>query len=271
MQGVGEQTMNELGDPNHREACTESELAQLKTQLKLSQKQVEVANKELEAFSYSISHDLRIPLHGISGWSRILAEEYGDELGPQAKAALEMIRAETERMSQMIKALLQLSRIGRMELRLEQVDLSVIARELEQELRGAEPERKVDMVIAPGVVTQGDPVMLRVVLQHLLGNAWKFTKKCAQPHIEFGLLSQTGEQIFFVRDNGAGFDPAYASKLFAPFQRLHTQEEFPGVGMGLASVQRILRRLGGTVWAEGAVDRGATVYFKLNDFAVPAK
>ncbi len=241
----------------------EREIAQLNAELRRRILQVEAANKELEAFSYSVSHDLRSPLHGIDGWSHVLLEEYGDKLDAQGQEHLRMIRAETARMNELIKALLQLARVSRNEMRVEPVDLSTLCREVEQELRATEPERQIELLVAPGLTAQGDPALLRAALQNLLGNAWKFTRDRTPGRITVGAQVQAGRPVFFVRDNGAGFDMAYAAKLFAPFQRLHSQKEFSGTGIGLATVQRIIHRHGGTVWAEGAVGQGATFYFTL--------
>lgn len=221
------------------------------------------ANQELESFSYSVSHDLRAPLRGIDGWSQALLEDYGGSLDQQGKTYLETVRAETQRMAQLIDALLGLSRVSRAEMRHEPVDLSGLAREVARELRRDQPERTVEFLIAPGLVAQGDPRLMRAVLQNLLGNAWKFTAQCPEARIEFGVSHRESESSYFVRDNGAGFDMAYAANLFAPFQRLHRQEDYPGTGIGLATVQRILHRHGGRIWAEGAVGRGATFSFTL--------
>jgi signal transduction histidine kinase len=248
----------------------EREIAKLNAELQQRILQVEAANKELEAFSYSVSHDLRSPLHGIDGWSHVLLEEYRDKLDAQGLEHLQFIRAEVARMNKLIRALLQLARVSRNEMHVETVDLSRICRDLERELRAAEPERQVELLVAPGLTAQGDGALLRAVLQNLLGNAWKFTRDRAPGCITVGVQMQTGRRVFFVRDNGAGFDMAYAAKLFAPFQRLHTQQEFAGTGIGLATVQRIIHRHGGTVWAEGVVGQGATFYFTLQGGPAPA-
>jgi signal transduction histidine kinase len=241
----------------------EREIVQLNAELKRRINQVEATNKELEAFSYSVSHDLRSPLHGIDGWSHVLLEEYGGQLDAQGQDYLRLIRSETARMNGLIKALLDLARVSRNEMHTETVDLSALCRELEQELRVAEPERPVELLIATGLTVQGDGVLLRAALQNLLGNAWKFTRDRTPGEITVGKQAQAGQTVYFVRDNGAGFDMAYAAKLFAPFQRLHSQKEFAGTGIGLATVQRIIHRHGGTVWAEGLVNQGATFYFTL--------
>jgi signal transduction histidine kinase/HAMP domain-containing protein len=236
---------------------TNAELVQLTSAL-------QTANRELEAFSYSVSHDLRAPLRSIDGFSQVLLEDYGDTLDAQGQDSLQRIRMATQRMAELIDALLELSRVTRAELSREAVDVTAVARTIAAELQRHEPSRRVAFVIADGLVMQGDPRLLRVLLHNLLGNAWKFTAKQPQARIEVGRLTQPdGTLTWFVRDNGAGFDMAYADKLFAPFQRLHRATEFPGTGIGLATVQRIIHRHGGHIWAEGAVEQGATIYFTL--------
>lgn len=224
---------------------------------------LEATNKELEAFSYSVSHDLRAPLRGIDGFSQALLEDYADKLDATGRDYLERLRAGSRRMAQLIDDMLGLSRITRSELHRETVDLSAMVREIADELRKSRPERCVEFVIAPGIVADGDPKLLRLLLGNLLGNAWKFTGKHAAARIEFGSREQEGETVFFVRDNGAGFDPAYAGKLFGAFQRLHSAAEFEGTGIGLATVQRIVHRHGGYISAEGEVEKGAAFFFTL--------
>jgi signal transduction histidine kinase len=225
--------------------------------------ELKAANRELESFSYSVSHDLRAPLRAIDGFSQVLAEDYGAKLDAEARACLQRIRGATQRMGMLIDDLLKLSRVTRTEIRREQIDLSAMANEIARDLRAGDPERRAHFEIASGLLAQGDSHLLRIVLQNLLSNAWKFTSKRAEARIEMGLLRDNGQSTYFVRDNGAGFDPAYADRLFGAFQRLHGVEEFPGTGIGLATVQRVILRHGGKVWAEGAVDRGATIYFTL--------
>jgi PAS domain S-box-containing protein len=288
--------------------------------------ELEAANKELEAFSYSVSHDLRAPLRSIDGFSRILLEDYRDKLDAEGQDSLKRVRAASQRMGELIDDLLKLSRASRTEMCRTEVDLTALAGEVAAELQRAEPARPVRWVIAPGLAVTGDPQLLRVVLDNLLGNAWKFTGKRTDPVIEFGaddgkksdegrvmrdaggvmrdkgsVMRDEGRVMrdekdetatnrpassiihnpspvalltspvtrhsppvtFFVRDNGAGFDMAYAGKLFSAFQRLHSTADFPGTGIGLATVQRIVHRHGGRVWAEGEVDHGATIYFTL--------
>ena len=225
--------------------------------------QLEAANKELEAFSYSVSHDLRAPLRSIDGFSSALMEDYGEKLDAQAKNYLERIRAATQRMAQLIDDLLNLARVSRGEMRYEQVDLSAMAKVILTDLHNGEPQRNVECVVPEGVAAQGDPRLLRVVLENLLGNAWKFTRKKPQARIELGVAKQDGQQAYFVRDDGAGFDMTYVGKLFGTFQRLHAAEDFSGSGVGLATVQPIIRRHGGRVWAQGAEGKGATFTFTL--------
>jgi PAS domain S-box-containing protein len=225
--------------------------------------QLETANQELEAFSYSVSHDLRAPLRSIDGFSRILMKDFAGKLDDDGQDSFRRIRAATQRMGQLIDDLLELSRVTRAELRRERVDLSALARAVVEDLRRHEPGRSAEVVVAEGVVAVGDPHLLRAVMENLLGNAWKFTSKCAHARIEFGAVQQEGQTTYFVRDDGAGFDPTYAEKLFGTFQRLHSTTDFPGTGVGLATVQRIVRRHGGRVWADGNVNQGAIFHFNL--------
>lgn len=236
------------------------------TQEALSQRtiQLEAANRELESFSYSVSHDLQAPLRIINGFSQVLWENYQPSLDDRGKHYLQRIQANSKRMSDLIDALLQLSRVTRSQMKPIQVNLSAIAGDIIEELRGDNPQRQVEVKITPNLETKGDPQLLRIVLNNLLHNAWKYTSKRSQAEIEFGIVDENAEQSsYLVRDNGAGFDPEYADKLFTAFQRLHNQSEFPGTGIGLATVQRIIYRHGGKVWAEGESDRGATIYFSL--------
>ena len=225
--------------------------------------QLMAANRELEAFSYSVSHDLRAPLRGIDGWTLAILEDYAPRLDDQGRTYLERVRTETQHMAQLIDDLLSLSRVGRAEMHREPVDLTALAWTIIGRLRETGPERKVEFVLQEGLTAVGDPQLLEIALSNLLDNAYKFTGKRPQGLIEFGRVPQEGQAVFSVRDNGAGFDLAYADKLFGAFQRFHKASEFPGTGIGLATVQRILHRHGGRVWAEAAVDRGATFYFSL--------
>jgi light-regulated signal transduction histidine kinase (bacteriophytochrome) len=221
------------------------------------------ANRELEAFTYSVSHDLRAPLRAMEGFSRILIDEGAGTLTAKGRDYLQRIRRATERMSQLIDDLLSLSRVGRHKLEVREVDLSALVKTIADEFRSAEPSRNVEFVIPAGIFGPADPSVLRIALHNLIGNAWKFTSRHEAARIEFGVTDLEGERTYFIRDDGAGFDPAYAEKLFTPFQRLHSAVEFEGTGIGLALVERIISRHGGSVRAEGDVERGATVSFTL--------
>jgi PAS domain S-box-containing protein len=225
--------------------------------------ELEAVNTELESFSYSVSHDLRAPLRSMDGFSRILLDEYAERLDDKGRDRLGRIRAATQRMGVLIDDLLKLSRVSRVELHREAVDVSTMARDVVQELRKDEPDRDVEFSAQEGLIEAADARLLRVVLDNLLGNAWKYTGKTEGAGVEFGAYTEDGVQVFYVRDNGAGFDMTYAGKLFSAFQRLHDAGEFPGTGIGLATVQRIIRKHGGRVWAEGEVGRGASFYFTL--------
>ena len=225
--------------------------------------ELELKNAELESFSYSVSHDLRAPLRSIDGFSQALLEDYAEKVDAKGQDYLKRVRAAAQRMGALIDDLLELSRVGRAELRRERTDLSILARSVAGELEAADPVRRVEFVIQDGLVANADPRLLRIVLQNLLGNAWKFTGKTAKAVIEVGATDSDGRVTYFVRDNGVGFDMAHAQKLFTPFQRLHSEAEFPGTGIGLATVQRIVGRHGGTVRAEGKTDTGATISFTI--------
>jgi PAS domain S-box-containing protein len=243
--------------------------------------QLKAANKELEAFSYSVSHDLRAPLRGIDGWSLALLEDYGDQLDEQAHHYLGYVRSEAQRLGCLIDDTLQLARVTRAEMQRKPIDLSVLAQAVAARLQAAQPERRVELLIQPGLTAHGDARLLEVMLANLLDNAWKFTPPRPLARIEFGRLPCPAEMprerigdeglvaedavVYFVRDNGVGFDMAFAQKLFGAFQRMHKTSEFPGTGIGLAIVQRIVHRHGGRVWAEASVDRGATFYFTLEE------
>jgi len=232
-------------------------------QTRLQNALLEASNKELEAFSYAVSHDLRAPLRSIDGFSQALLEDCAPRLDDLGKDHLQRVRAATQRMAALIDDLLDLARITRAPMRRETVDLTAMAAAIAADLRRAQPGRFVNLSIAPGLKDSGDPNLLRCVLENLLGNSWKFTSKRERASIEFGKIPINGSFAYFVRDNGAGFDPTYAGRLFGPFQRLHASADFPGTGVGLAAVQRAIRRHGGRIWAESAVDKGATFYFTL--------
>jgi PAS domain S-box-containing protein len=223
--------------------------------------QLEGALRELESFSYSVSHDLRAPLRAIDGFSHALLEDYAGQLDERGRDYLGRVRRATRHMSELIDDLLTLARVMRSELRHETVDLSALAREIADELQQAQPPPTPHLTIADGMITRGDRALLRTVLSNLIGNAWKFTGRRATPRIEVGAVSGAQPPVFFVRDNGVGFDMTYADKLFGPFARLHTPEEFEGTGIGLATVHRIVVRHGGRVWADAAPDGGATFFF----------
>lgn len=237
--------------------------AELEQRVHERTEQLEFANKELESFSYSISHDLRAPLRAIDGFSRIVLEDCAEKLDDNSRANLQRVCAATQRMGQLIDDLLQLSRLTRSEMRRATLDLSVLVKSVADELQKTEPNRQVKFEIQPGLTADADEILMRAVLQNLIENAWKFTGKQANAKIEFGRMICEGVPAFFVRDNGVGFDMTYAHKLFGAFQRLHAATEFPGTGIGLATVQRIIHRHGGRVWAESEPNKGATFYFTL--------
>ena len=243
------------------------ERKRVETEIQGVNTQLFAANKELEAFSYSVSHDLRAPLRTIDGFSHALLEDCADRLDDEGKAHLNRIRSATQRMGLLIDDLLNLSRLSRAELHTQSLDISALASTIACDLQKAQPERQIELRIEEGLKTMADPGLLRVVLENLLSNAWKFTSKRESAHIEFGMAVGNGTPAFFIRDDGAGFDPAYADRLFGVFQRLHAMTEFAGTGVGLATVQRIVQRHGGRIWAESAVDRGATFYFTLGETA----
>ena len=221
------------------------------------------SNRELEAFSYSVSHDLRAPLDTMNGFSYVLQKNYADQLDQNGKEALLSIRAGARRMSELIDALLTLSRVTTGSMHREEVDLSALAQSIVEELRRSAPDRKLEVVAPAKAKAYGDARLLRIVMENLLRNAWKYTSRRDQSRIEFGQMTKDAQTVYFVKDNGTGFDSRSADRLFQPFQRLHPAAEFPGDGVGLATVKRIVQRHGGEVWAEAAVDQGATFYFTL--------
>lgn len=259
--------LNILEDFDHERTRVEQMNEQLGREVRersLVQEQLVAANSELEAFTYSVAHDLRAPLRSIDGFGQALLEDYSGKLDAQGQDNLQRVRAGAQRMAELIDGLLTLSRVTRADLHREKVDLSKMAMAIFKDLQRSEPDRRLEITIAAGLVTQGDGRLLQAALENLLGNAWKFTRRKTQARIEFGRTERAVQNgAFFVRDDGDGFDMAYADKLFAPFQRLHRQSEFPGTGIGLATVQRIVYRHGGRIWAEGAVGQGATFYFTL--------
>ena len=243
--------------------------ADLEERVRRRTAELEAANKELEAFSYSVSHDLRSPLRSIDGFSQAFLEDFGSAVPEEGREDLERVRRATQRMGRLIEDMLLLSRVTRREMHVQETDMTALAADVAAELARDDPQRDVQLSIEPGMTATGDPQLLRIVLVNLLGNAWKFTSKHEQAHVSVGAVRDPEHgPAFFVRDDGAGFDAKYKEKLFVPFQRLHAQEEFPGTGIGLATIQRAVRRHGGDVWAEGEVDRGATFYFTIPDLHV---
>jgi len=241
----------------------EEKLKQAMLELEQSSARLTATNKELETFSYSVSHDLRSPLRSIDGFSQALLEDYNDKLDDNGQDYLKRLRGASQKMGELIDGLLKLSRLTRSEMHEEPVDLSTLGEEITNRLQENQPERRAKFVIDKGLTTKGDPQLLRVLLENLLGNAWKFTSNTPRAKIEFGANRNNGKNTYFIRDNGAGFDMTYADKLFGAFQRLHDITEFPGTGIGLATVQRIINRHGGTIRAEGAPGKGAAFHFTL--------
>lgn len=243
----------------------ERKIQQLNNSLRTRSKELEVINQELEAFSYSVSHDLRAPLRAIDGFSRTLLNEYSDRLDDKGRDRLRRVRTAAQRMADLIDDLLKLSRVTRTEIKWEPVDLTQLAKEVIEALRQDEPKRVVQFSVHSGMTAYGDARLLRVVMDNLLSNAWKFTNQRSEAIIEVGCNFDKKALTYFVRDNGAGFDMAYVSKLFGAFQRLHDAGEFPGSGIGLATVQRVIHKHSGCIWAKSAVDQGAIFYFTLNE------
>jgi PAS domain S-box-containing protein len=241
----------------------EQSIRNLNARLARQNAELQAVNQELEAFSYSVSHDLRAPLRAIDGFSGILLNEHGDSLDVNAHTLLQRVRRAAQHMGGLIDDLLRLSRVTRTDLQIQDVDLSTLATEVAEAQRLEAPERAVTFSCAPGLVVRGDAKLLRIALENLLGNAWKFTGARSDARIEFGRREENGVSVYFVTDNGAGFDMAYADKLFGAFQRLHDSHEFPGSGIGLATVQRIIHKHGGRIWADAAVDQGASFHFTL--------
>lgn len=257
-----------LDDLNFR--AVELEAAHRVTQMELERlvdertRELTSANQELQSFAYSVSHDLRAPLRGIDGFSHILLTDHADRLSEDGQHLLQRVRNAAQRMTQLIDDLLELSRLTRAEMLPAPVSLSTLVKSIVADLREGQPEREAEFVIHEGVTAYGDARLLRIALENLLNNAWKFTRNQLYTRIEFGVATDPGKQAFFVRDNGVGFDMSYADKLFGAFQRLHSASEFEGTGIGLATVQRVILRHGGQIWADATVNQGATFYFTLS-------
>jgi light-regulated signal transduction histidine kinase (bacteriophytochrome) len=231
--------------------------------LKERSSEIERKNKELEAFSYSVSHDLRAPLRSIDGFSQALLEDYYENVDETGRDYLNRVRAATQHMGRLIDDLLKLSRLTKTEMRQEPVPLSGIATKIIDSLKKNEPDRSVECVVEEGITVNGDPYLMEIAMENLLNNAWKFTEKTPGPRIQFGMTQKDGLDVYYIKDNGAGFDMTYSDKLFGAFQRLHSSEEFSGTGIGLVTVQRIIHRHGGRIWAEAEPNKGATFFFTI--------
>lgn len=258
---------DEVGDMSRNFNAMTQSLRHSFAQIERSNQELAALNHEIESFSYSVSHDLRGPLRSMDGFSLALLEDYGDKLDDEGRDSLQRIRAASQRMGRLIDELLSLSRVTRAELKLREVDLSEMAREIAASLSQQHPERQVEWLIEDGLTVQADKSLLQIAMQNLLENAWKFTSKKAQAQIRVGSQVQDGATSWFVADNGVGFDMAYADRLFGAFQRLHHESEFPGTGIGLAIVQRIFRRHEGKTWVHAEPGAGATFYFSLKEHA----
>lgn len=256
---------DEIGDLSNNFAAMTRSLRQSFAQIGRSNQELASLNEELEAFSYSVSHDLRGPLRSMDGFSQVLLEDYGDRLDEEGKDALERIRAASQRMGDLIDDLLRLSKVTRAELNVTQVDLSALARDIAAALDRTPSAHAVEWEIESGLELRADPALIRIAMQNLLQNAWKFAGKAARPVIRVGALQRDARTVYFVADNGVGFDMAHAGKLFGAFQRLHHVGDFPGSGIGLAIVQRIIRRHDGKIWAEAREGAGATFYFSVKE------
>lgn len=253
----------DIGERKRREDEVRALNEELERRVVERTRELSATNRELQEFVYSVSHDLRSPLRALDGFSMVLLEDYADVLDEEGRGHLERVRAAAQHMAELIDALLALSRVGRREIELQPVDLTAAARAIVDELAAAEPDRAVSISVADRLTARTDDALADIVLRNLLGNAWKFTARTNEAHIEVGSLRERGATAFYVRDDGAGFDPAHAGAMFHPFQRLHSQSEFPGTGIGLATVQRALDKLGGRCWAEGVPGEGATFFFTL--------
>jgi two-component system, sensor histidine kinase and response regulator len=253
----------ELQHAIQRSWQAEEEIKALNRHLEHQLDQLEQVNRELEAFSYSVSHDLRGPLSRMAGFSKALIEFHAKDLNEEGRTFLHRIENSARRMCDLVEDLLNFSRLTRVEMQIEKVDLSALIAGLAAELQARDPERVADFEVAPGIQVSCDPILMRAAMMNLLENSWKFTRKHATTRIEFGEMQGASGPVYFLRDDGAGFDMRDASRLFSPFQRLHKTSEFEGTGIGLATVERIIRRHGGRIWAEGEIERGATFFFTL--------
>lgn len=261
-----EATKRDILDRKNAEQETFQRNESLEQKVREQTAQLETLNRELEAFSYSVSHDLRAPLRSIDGFSKIILASYSENLDSEARQYFQYICENAARMGQLIDDLLQLSRLSRSELHQESFNISTMAQEILQHLQEREPQRHVSLNVTPDLTAKGDPHLMKVVLENLLGNAWKFSGLQENAVIEFGLAQNNGgPAAFYVKDNGTGFDMTYADKLFGAFQRLHKMTEYPGTGIGLATVQRIIHRHGGKIWPQAEVNKGATFYFSLSE------
>jgi light-regulated signal transduction histidine kinase (bacteriophytochrome) len=243
---------------------TEEELKKQRDYLHQLVRDLEAANKELESFVYSVSHDLRSPLRTINGFSEIVLQDYGDKLDNTGKEYLNRIKEATKRLTQLVDDMLKLFRIIKTEVNREDVNLSEMAQSIYDDLRQSQTNRSVEFIVAPKLLVNGDRQLLQILMRNLLENAWKYTSKCPNARIEVGFVTENGKKAYFVKDNGAGFEMKYADRLFLPFQRLHSDQEYAGNGIGLAIVQRVVQRHGGEVWTKAKVGQGATFYFTLN-------
>jgi light-regulated signal transduction histidine kinase (bacteriophytochrome) len=265
--GLGDKSIRKNYYPELQRRMDELEQLNSELEQRVAERTAELAaaNKELEAFCYSVSHDLRTPLRSIDGFSLAVLEDYGHLLDEDGQGYLQRVRLASQRMAELIDGLLNLSRLTRSEIVRQEVDLSTIAQEVAEVLKQAHPDREICVIIEPDLKAHGDSGMLRILFENMLGNAFKFTANRTDARVEIGKMvdKESDHTIFYVRDNGAGFDMVYADKLFGAFQRLHTIHEFPGNGIGLATVQRIINRHGGEIWAHGEIGQGATFFFSL--------
>ena len=263
--GLLEKQNRDLAEANSQLRRAEDEISRLNHRLERRVVELSEVNRELDAFGYTVSHDLRAPLIRMDGFSQALEEQYGAQLDEQGKLYLHRVRSSSQRMCQLVDDLLNFSRVSRLEIHPEVVDLSEMASGIAAELAARDPDRRAEFVIPPQIKATGDAALLRIVFVNLFENAWKFTRRKETARIEFGVAHDGGTAAYFLKDNGAGFDSAYLQKLFRPFERLHSSAEFEGTGIGLATVERIVKRHGGRVWAEGAPEHGATFSFTLQN------